>query len=349
MAGRDEVYDKPYAYEDADGRVVYRASSLGACTGALTRARLGVSGALPNDFMAERFQEGHNWEGRVLAAGLGEDWMQIDNPVTLGQWGRVVDSEAGVQVETELAWSNKVVRCHPDAIAAHRETLQPHVVEVKFLGPDMYDDIVFAGKMSEGYRWQMAIEMLSTGLPMLYIVGRKVISEDADGNRVVELGDVWTKVYELDDVPFSLKDVKARVLEVEGYVARGEVPACPVPFVYPCPYYADHEAREVEEIDNEVLAEWVAVWRLAAKAKETADRDVEFVRKAIAEQMKELGIESGRCAGVDISVIKAQEKGNVSWAKAYKALSQQTGERVDEDQYRGKPTAGYVRVSEAKE
>lgn len=346
---RDAVFDKPYAYEDDTGRVVYRASSLGACTGALTRARLGVSGAMPNDFMQTRFDEGHNWEARVLAAGLGDDWVQITDGDKLAAWGTLVDSEAGIQVETEVTWSNKVIKCHPDAIAVKRDTLQPYVVEVKFLGAQMWDDIVYTtGRgMSEGYKWQVAIEMLSTGLPMLYVVGKKVVSEDADGGRVVELGEVWTK--EILEPPYSLKQVKARVLEVEGYVARGEMPACPVPFVYPCPYYADHEARGVEVINSVVLGEWIGVWREAVKAKERADKDLEFTRKAIAEQMGELGKVSGRCEGVDIAVVAASEKGNVSWSRAYKALSTQTGERVDEDEFRGEGKAGYVRVSEAKE
>lgn len=348
MIDRDEVYDKPMAYEADDGRIVYRASSLGSCPGALVRARLGVSGALPSDFMAERFQEGHDWEARVLAAGLGVDWVQVLDPDHLSPFGRVVESEAGVQVETEIAWSNKVVRCHPDAIVVKGSSLEQFVCEVKFLGESMWDDIVLRGKWPVTYQWQKAVEMLSTGLPMLYVIGKKVVEEDAAGGRMVEMGEVWTQ--EITELPFTLKDIKARVLEIEGYVARCEMPACPQPFMYPCPYWDQHDAVEKVDIDNEALAAWVDVWREADKAVKKAAEDMEFAKKAISEQMGELGLTGGRCDGVDIAVVAGGSQGNVSWSKAYKALAKITKTDLDDlDPYRGKPSEGYTRVSEAKD
>lgn len=350
---RDAVYDKPIAYEEGE-RVVYRASSLGMCLGALVRARLGVSGSAPSDMMQERFDEGHDWEERVLLAGLGVDYTRVVDRDHLAMYGTVVEDVAGLQVETAVEWGNKVVRCHPDAIAIQGSTLQPHVVEVKFLGEQMFAEAKrdFDAFLTNHptYRWQAAVEMLSTGLPLLYIVGQKVVREREGVDREVELGEVLTVEYGALGVGLpGLKDVKARVLEVEGYVARGEMPACPVPFMYPCPYWADHEATDKVVIDNEALAAWVDVWREADKAVKKAAEDMEFAKKALAEQMAELGYTSGRCDGVDIAVVGEAEKGNVSWAKAYKALSQQTGERVDEDKFRGAPSKGYVRVQEAKD
>lgn len=350
---RDEVFDRAIAYEDDDGRVVYRASSLGACDGALVRARLGVTASPPPDDMQLRFNEGHEYEAEVIARGLGVDFIQTTDPDHLALFGRVVESDAGVQVETEIAWGNKVVRCHPDAIATQGSTLQKYLVEAKFFGADLFYEVVkgVGERGMEGLgrtrAWQASVEMLSTGLPLLYVIGMKDVVDTSDGRTLRGVGEVWTA--EFTEPCYSLKDVKARVLQIEGFVARGEMPPCPVPFDYPCGYWDQHEKAAVEEIDNEVLKEWIAVWRLAAKAKDQADKDLEFAKAAVAEQMKELGLGSGRCDGVDIAVIAPQTQGNVSWAKAYKALSQQTGERVDEDQYRGKPSAGYVRVSEAKE
>lgn len=347
---RDEVFDKPYAYEDDDGRVVYRSSSLGACTGALVRARLGVTGSAPSDMMQERFDEGHDWEARVLASGLeAADFTQTVDLDYLAPYGRVVESEAGLQVETEVAWSNKVVRCHPDAIVTKRATLEKYVCEVKFLGEQMFNDIVHKDAMSEMYKWQVAIEMLSTGLPMLYVVGKKVVKLDADGTgeRVVELGEVWTT--EILEPPYSLKEVKARVLEVEGYVARGEMPACPTPFMYPCPYWADHEARERPVIEDEVLGEWVEVWKLADKAFGVAVKDLEFAKGAVREQMAELGLSGGVCRGVDITVVE-EGAGNVSWAKWAEAVLKAHPEvdDVDKEKFRGKPRAGYIKIAEVK-
>ena len=347
QSDRDVVYDKPMAYEESD-RVVYRASSLGSCPGALVRARLGVSGSAPSDMMQERFDEGTAWEARVIAAGLGVDWVQVTERDHLAQYGEVVQDDAGLQVETEISWSNKVIRCHPDAIAIQGSTLKPYVVEAKFLGEQMWDDIVLRGKWPVNYQWQKAVEMLSTGLPLLYIIGKKVVTEGKNGERVVELGEVWTE--EVLTPPFSLAEVKMRVLEIEGYVARGEMPTCPLPLMYPCPYWADHEPTESTRVesDNEVLKAWVDVWKIAKAACEKADSDLEFARKAVAEQIREMGETSVRCAGVDITTITPTQ-GNVSWAKAYKALSQQTGERVDEDKYRGKVGDATVRIAMVKE
>jgi hypothetical protein len=337
------------AYEDADGKVVYRASSLGSCIGALVRARLGVSGSAPSDMMQERFDEGHAWEERVITAGLGVDFTRVTDRDHLELYGKVVESDSGLQVETELAWSNKIVRCHPDAIAIQGSTLKPYVVEAKFLGEQMFNDITMRGVWPVTYQWQKAVEMLSTGLPLLYIIGKKVVEEDAAGERMVSLGEVWTE--EILTPPMSLAEVKMRVLEVEGYVTRGEMPACPVPLMYPCPYWADHEPAEstrVDESDDEVLKAWVDVWKLAKAASEKADADLEFARKAVAEQIKELGLASARCDGVDITTVTPTQ-GNVSWAKAYKALSQQTGERVDEDKFRGKVGDATVRIAYVKD
>lgn len=362
-ANRDAVYDKPMAYEDADGRIIYRASSLGSCTGALVRARLGVDGSLPSDFMQERFDEGHEWEERVLLAGLGIDYSRTVDLDYLAAYGKVVDSEAGPQVETELTWSNKAVRCHPDGIVTKVSTLQRYVCEVKFLSPDFaYDKIRAIEKdgmkgLGETYAWQASVEMLSTGLPLLYIIGMKDTGGDGSGGnggkeanggvRVRGIGEVYT--VEFDEPCYGLKDVKARVLEVEGYVARGELPACPVPFMYPCPYWQHHEKVGPEIIEDEALRAWVDVWRRAHDAYAQATKDLDFARAAVLEQMKEIGKVSGVCDGVNITVVERGEKGNVSWSKAYKALSKQTGERVDEDEYRGEPRAGYVKIEEAKD
>jgi hypothetical protein len=223
------------------------------------------------------------------------------------------------------------------------------VVEAKFLGEQMFNDITMRGVWPATYQWQKAVEMHSTGLPLLYIIGKKVVEEDEAGNRMVSLGEVWTE--EILTPPMTLAEIKMRVLEVEGYVTRGEMPACPTPLMYPCPYWADHEPAEstrVDESDDEVLKAWVDVWKLAKAASEKADADLEFARKAVAEQIKELGLASARCDGVDITTVTPTQ-GNVSWAKAYKALSQQTGERVDEDKFRGKVGDATVRIAYVKD
>lgn len=349
---RDEVYSKAAAYEDEDGRVVYRASSLGACDGALVRARLGVTGSSPTDVMQTRFDEGNAYEAEVITRGIGVDFVQVTDPDHLALHGRLVEHGEVPQIETEIAWSNKIVRCHPDGIVTQGSTLQQYVTEAKFFGADLFYDTIRAverdGMLGLGRTraWQASVEMLSTGLPLLYIIGLKDVVE-VDGERVLRgVGEVWTT--EFDTPCYSLKDVKARVLEIEGYVARGEMPPCPVPFDYPCPYWDSHEAVEKVEIDNEVLAAWVDVWRRAKADYEKATEALDFARGAVLEQMKELKVSSGVCDGVEISVVEAGQ-GNVSWSAAYKALAKITKTDLDDlDAYRGKARAEYVKIAEVK-
>lgn len=351
----DEVFDRAAAYEDADGRIVYRASALGSCPGALVRARLGVTGSMPTDAMQIRYDEGHDYEAEVIMRGLGVDWVQVLDPDKLAFWGKkVVESDAGPQIETEIAWGGdkgKVVRCHPDGIAIRGSTLEPFVVEAKFFADGWFEeatrDFYAFLDAHPTYKWQASVESISTGLPLLYIIGQKDVIE-VDGERVLRgVGEVLTVEVDGDRL-YTLKDVKARVLEIEGFVARGEMPPCPVPFDYPCPYWDHHEKAEKDEITDEAMVAWIDVWRRAKDDLVKAESAMEFVRGAIAEQMKELGVTAGVCEGVELATVPAQDKGNVSWKKAYDALKKQTGESVDEDKFRGVARAGYVRI-EAKD
>ncbi len=351
MTDRDPIYDRASVYEEGD-RVVFRASSLGNCIGALVRSRLGVTGSPPPEAMQARYDEGTAAEADVLARGLGVDWIEVKDPNHLSPFGKVVEAEGGrAQVETEIAWGNKVVRCHPDAVVVQGSTLKQFVCEVKFLGPDMFAEVLadlekFLANHPT-YRWQFSIESLSTGLPLLLVVGCKDIIE-VDGERVLRgVGEVLT--IEVDPaLLYSLTDVKMRVAEVEGYVQRGDMPSCPLPLMYPCAYWADHPVADKPVITDEAMVAWIDVWKRSKDDLVKAEAAMDFVRGAIAEQMVELGITGGVCEGVALAQVPAQTQGNVSWKKAYDALVKESGKRVDEEKFRGEPKKGYVRI-EAKD
>jgi len=361
---RDEIFDKPLTYENDEGKIIYRASGLGGCVRSLVLSRLGVTPSPPSDFMAERFQEGHDWEREVLARGLeqagGQGWVEVTNPDHLALYGRVVQEEGDVmQVETELAWSNKVIRCHPDAIAVNRDGLDQRVVEAKFLSSEFasakyreIDKATKAGKhpalgLGEQYAWQVAVEMLSTGLPMLYVIGEKEVGENEDGGRVVT-GIGTVQVWEWDEPPFSLAEVKARVLEVEGYVARGEMPPCPVPLQYPCGFWREHEEREeIEEITDPELDKLVEEFaRANGEAHKLADRAAKL-KVQMLERMRGIGMNSGKGHGLIVSRVSARP-GNVSWAKWAQEVKKKHPEvtDVDEEKFRGKEVAETIRVEE---
>lgn len=349
----DPIFDRAPVTEEADGTIAYRASSFGYCIGALVRARLGMTPSSPPDYMLEKYQEGHDWEREVLALGLGVDWIEVTKDSELERFGQVVEGQNGErQVSTRLAWGNKVITCHPDAIVRHGSDKHLRVAEVKFLAEatigQIERDVDKHGMLGlgAGYAWQASIEMLTTGLPMLYIIGGKKVKVTKDAREVVGVDSILT--LEFTEPAFSFRDVKMRVAEVEGWVARGEMPPCVVPFDYPCGYWQEHEARDVEEITDEVLVHLTESYERAMTKKAAHEQEAAEIKREIDGRLTEVGIEGGFCAGWTISRLEPR-KGNVSWAKAYKALSQKTGERVDEDEYRGAEIEGGIRMAKGKD
>lgn len=360
---RDDVYDKPIAYEE-DDKIIYRASALGMCPGALVRARLGVTPSAPSSMMQERFQEGHDFEAEVVAKGLEQAsgmgagasaraWQLVTDRAHLEAYAPVVEHGDGWQMQTELIWSNKIIRCHPDGLAIQAHSGDTRVIEAKFLSEEFaWDKIKKVEKMGprglgDTYAWQLAVEMLSMEMSGLYIIGMKELVEREDGEREVKLGAVWTLL--VDEPPFTLKEIKARVLEIEGYVARGEMPTCPLPLMYPCGYWADHEVVEREEVDDDELEGWVLAWQQAARKHGELGVEVDGHRAEVARRMGELGLVSARVAQVDVSMVSGGQ-GNVSWAKwAAEVKRRFPTVDVNEDEYRGKAREGYVKLTEVKE
>lgn len=350
----DPIFDRANVYEDDAGHVVYRASSFGYCLGALVRARLGMTPAPPPDLMLERYQEGHDWEREVLAAGLGVDWVEVTTPSALKRFGQVVEGQNGErQVEAELRWSDKILRVHPDAIVKRGNGGAMRVCEVKFLaGARVLEMAGATGDMravlGDAYAWQASIEMLATGLPMLYIVGAKDIKTTADAREVVGIADVL--VMEWDEPAFTFRDIKMRVAEVEGWASRGEFPPCPIPFDWPCGFYADHEPREAEEITDEVLVHLAESYGRAMAKIEVTKAEADAIKASIDARLVEVGVEGGRCGGWDIARTQPR-KGNVSWAewaKTAKKIHPDLVDIIEEDKLRGAEVAGGVRMSKVK-
>ena len=105
------------------------------------------------------------------------------------------------------------------------------IVEAKAFAPSTYRTYEAGGiEAFPHYAWQTSVEMVATGMDLLFVVGVK----NDDG--VVE------RIYtEVRTTPiFSRKEIEARVLEVVGYVEEGVVPGCEYK-QFPCPYFADHD------------------------------------------------------------------------------------------------------------
>lgn len=338
-----DPYSKPAVYTEViDGRevVVYRASSLGFCPGALVRARLGVQPSPPPANIEAAWAMGREHEDALVARGLEMAGMtDVQNRDHLGMYGRVVEHAGStrLQVETEL-WcgDGAVVRCHPDGVAIDKGSLDPWVVEAKLLSQSYYDSITKNG-LTPTYHWQAGVERASTGLPLLYIVGVK----DEEGKWDPETGRViyWT----VQGGPTEL-DIKMRVWEIEGYVARGEMPDCPLPLMYPCPWWKEHPEPVVEDVEDALLRSLANRYFELGVKIDIAKAARDNARDGILAWYADRGDNDAAtvtCHQYKVTRVGGGEKGNVAWKQV---AEKYMPEGVDLDEFRGKPNSPSVRV-----
>jgi len=263
--------DRPSVYHDPDiDRWVYRASALGSCERELVAHRRGMSGSPTPDWLQTRFDEGHDWEDRIL-----ERFMEDQRVALRGQQAR----------GTILVGKNVAVRGSIDA-----ET-DDAVVDAKFLGPDLYRKLIKDGIGAfPHYMWQQAgyahaLEKSRICLAM----GLKDIEGEGDEREVVGIKEMHYLWVDLADLP-TLGQIKARVLRLEKLAEGDGWPDCPSPFQYPCPFDYLHDevdvAIEVEGEGAELLSD--------AADKDRAIRLLEAeVKKLKAERNREVEIALG--------------------------------------------------------
>lgn len=218
--------DRPSVYFDPDiERWVYRASALGSCDRELVAHRRGMSGSPTPDWLQVRFDEGHDWETRIL-----ERFMDDTGLVVRGQ------QASG----TLLIGDGLAVRGSIDA-----ET-DDAVVDAKFLGPDLYRKLIREG--IEGfphYRWQQAVYAHAMEKQRICLaMGLKEIEGEREDRKVVGIAEMHYLWVDVADLP-TVGQIKARVLKLEKLAAGEGLPDCPVPFQYPCPFDYLHDEVDV--------------------------------------------------------------------------------------------------------
>lgn len=206
--------DRSSVYIEGD-RTVFRASALGGCLRALVAARLGYS-PLPFDDASElRMGEGNLHEPAILS------WLETEHGWCVGRR----------QEELEVVVGDRLlIRCHPDGVASRGG--ESRVVEAKAMGADPYKRWIAEGWPGfDRYAWQVSVEMLSSGLPGLFVVKNRNTGEhDITG---------------VDEMPIPAARIKARVAQVEAIARRGDFPDCDTAYLWNCPYRFLHDQREL--------------------------------------------------------------------------------------------------------
>lgn len=214
--------DRPNVYVENDV-AIYRASSVGNCVKGLVAARLGMEPGPHPDWLLEKFAQGNVNEPIILMMLEENHHVSMWTDLELEAAGYVLDDG---QVLVELPVGSGVrIRGHLDGIGDDGDVV--YVVEAKAFGESFWDKYDKEGITGfPYYSAQLAIYMAATGLPGLFVIGRK----DTDG-VVNEI-----RVTHFDEPPVNVGLVKAKVAKVERAAASGELPGCDVK-QYPCQWF----------------------------------------------------------------------------------------------------------------
>lgn len=231
---------------------VYRASALGGCVKAQVAGQLGFTPLSTEKHMEKFAIRGNAHEDEIA---------KLENLVRR-------------QEEVNLyVMPGVVVQGHIDGYNA----ITSHVVEIKSMMPDAWDAFKKTGWDTPGlvqkYKWQISSYMLALSRPALVIVS--VVDPD-DPLRV------WKTEKFLVSTPFySNGDILRRVVEIERWVRRGELPdACSVD-QFPCPFYYLHQQSSLEITEDDVIDEVAQMYKDAQVAVKTAETRKVEARKAL--------------------------------------------------------------------
>lgn len=264
--------DRPPVYFDPDvDRWVYRASSLGRCDRELVLWRQGQEGFLTPDWMQTRFDEGHEFERRIL-----------DTYLSKGEGRELRDHQTQVAI---AVGKHAMVRGSIDGWDSTSNT----VVDAKFLGPDLFKKLQAGIRAFPSYAWQQAVYAHGMGAEQVCLaMALKDVEGDGDERKVVGIADYFELWVDLDELP-SVPEIKARVMRLEKMAAGTDLPACPDPTPFPCPFHHFHDDKFVEVTDDLLVAKIHRAQSLNAQARRE-ERDAK-AHKAEATEIIEQVLE----------------------------------------------------------
>jgi exonuclease VII small subunit len=262
-----------------DGKVIYRASSVGMCDSALIAIRQGATPMMPPEWLLEKMQEGTDNEALI-----------VEGARAFLHQGEVVSSqdEFEILVYVKSDGTKVVVRGHTDGMLfgsadvpfiSGKSKLDYYGVEAKKLGPALYGkwerSTEYFFKEMPYYRDQLTLYMEAMGYEFLYAVGKW----DPEEKRVEKVD-----VRRITAPPSDINVIKAKIIKVEAMAETGVMPVCEGT-MYPCPVYYLHQGVEREEGDK-ALDEAVQAYLEALAAEKAAKKDKEEAFKLVQELMK---------------------------------------------------------------
>ena len=289
--------DRPSCYFDPDiERWVYRVSALGSCDRELVAHRRGMVGSPTPDWLQVRFDEGHDWEKRILArfsedTGLALRGYQAQGALLVG---KNVAVRGSIDAETDDA-----------------------VVDAKFLGPDLYRKLVKGGiEAFPHYRWQQAVYAHAMEKQRVCLaMGLKEIEGEGDDRQVVGIAEMHYLWVDVADLP-TVGQIKARVMKLEKLAAGEGLPDCPVPFQYPCAfdYLHDEVDNTVEVEDPEMVTDLAIAARMYDRAKDLEAEVKEL--KAEGKRYVEIALEQQKLSTSEGHKLRAGDV-EVTWVYSH--------------------------------
>lgn len=239
---------------------VYRASGLGGCIKAQVAAQLGFRALDTEKKMENMAREGALHEGAVLRR-LEEEGYEVQDRQR--------------EVWLEVLPSVQILG-HLDATTYDKDN--NYIIEVKSMAPDLFREYkekswAMPGFMQK-YLWQVSCYMHAMpGYVCMFVVKNR-----SSGEMRVE--PVVEPFYTMDQV-------MARVLEIEKWVRRGELPdECSVS-QWPCPYYYLEQQKTLEIMEDAVLDDLCEMLEEARVAEKAAKERVKVARMTIDESLGE--------------------------------------------------------------
>lgn len=281
----------PPVYE-RDGKVVYRASSLGGCVRMLALARQGFDPVPAGGAILEVFEAGRRAEEQVWAKGIisgtAQDYVElaISETIVVGGHLDCWDPEQPTYgIDPEVHGPNPFAKKFGSG----------RVYEVKSQSEAEWKPIEqspFWGR----YKFQISVYMHATGLPLTVLR----VQRRKDGTVAFE------ERQDYQSPPVSLAEIRARVFQVE-LMARRDLSGDECEKIeYPCPFYYTHvrggedgdsgDGSEREQVDDPAAVVLARQYESAKRVASAANARVKASRDGMLAYMGErerLGLSDG--------------------------------------------------------